>query len=76
MKYASTKTCFFPLKQISFTNSIRVIRGFISTKKAEYITNGQQVVEELKSLIRSEILPTRKLNRHYVRNTAKCRKYK
>ena len=52
--------CLFPPKKISFLNSIRIIRMFLSTKKAEYSTNGQSVVEELFLLIMKQMLQKRK----------------
>ena len=59
-------------------NSIRLIRVFLSTKKEEYITDGQQVEKELKQLVAKEMLQKRKPDRKYDRRTkqGKYRKYK
>ena len=74
----ASKTCLFPPKKISFMNSIRLIRTFLLTKREEYIANGQQVENELKKLIRQQVLPKRPPDRKYLRKTknGKYRKYK
>ncbi len=50
----------------------------MSIKKAEYIADGQRVVEELKQLILKQIIQKRKPNRKYKRWTKQgnYRKYK
>ena len=76
--YTSIKDLLFFSKKISFTNSIRLIRIFLLTKKEEYIIDGLRVVEEMNQLILKQMLQKRKPNRKYERRTkqGKYSKYK
>jgi len=62
------ETAFSP-KEISFKNSLRIIRNFILTKKVEFTTDGLQVnMQKLKLRIAKSIIRIRP-NRNYPRIT-------